>query len=188
MSGLINAAPASAGGSLGNPLLAATEQKIESGLTPENRQNYEKIVVAGLHAALDQGPQGLMASLRTSRDPVADAARGAVSLVIVLRKQAQGVMPIKAMIPAAMTLMLRALDLLDRSGIAKVGQPELVRATHVFTDFMFARMGITKRGLANAATKVQALTEDPQAMQKISMKAGLLRHPDAATPTPLPPA
>jgi hypothetical protein len=172
---------------LSNPLLEQTEEKIESNLTPENRANYMKIVVAGMHIGLDKGPNGIMASLGKSKDPIADAAKGAVSLVIILRQQAHGVMPLKAMVPAAMTLMLKALDFVGRSKIAEVGQPELVRATHIFTDTMFARMGITKAGLANAATKVHALTNDPQAMAAINLKAGITRHPMAATPTPLPP-
>jgi hypothetical protein len=172
---------------LSNPLLQATEAKIEGNLTPENRANYLKIVVAGLHIGLDKGQDGLLASLAKSKDPIADAAKGAVSLVIIMRKQAHGVMPMKAAVPAALTLMLKALDFVDRSKIAQVGNPELVRATHIFTDTMFARMGISKAGLQNAATRVHAITQDPVSMAKINLKAGFTRHPDAATPTPLPP-
>jgi hypothetical protein len=190
---LINAQPAAPGGAgsqakteLSNSLLQQAEDKVESGLTPENRANYMKIVVAGMHVALDKGPQGLLAGLAKSQDPISDAAKGAVSLVLILRQQARGVMPLKAMVPAAMTLMLKALDFADRSKIVRVGNAELVRATHIFTDTMFARMGITKQGLANAASKVHAITQDPQAMAAINLKAGLTRHPDAAVPTPLP--
>ena len=172
---------------MSNPLLQQTEDKVESGLTPENRANYLKIVVAGQHVALDKGPNGLLASLAKSKDPIADAAKGAVSLVVILRRQAHGVMPLKAMVPAGLTLMLKALDFLGSAKIAEVGNPELVRATHIFTDTMFARFGITKAGLQNAAQRVQAITQDPQAMAAINLKAGLTRHPMAATPTPLPP-
>lgn len=171
---------------LSNPLLQQAEDKVESQLTPENRANYMKVVVAGMHVALDKGPNGLLAGLAKSDDPIADAARGAVSLVIILRKQAHGIMPLKAMVPAAMTLMLKALDFVDRSKIAPVGNPELVRATNIFTDFLFARFGITKAGLANAAQRVHAITQDPVAMQKINLKAGLLRDPAAPLPTPMP--
>lgn len=176
----------SAGVGISNPLLEQAEAKIESQLTPDNQQNYMKIVVAGMHAALDKGPNSILAQLRQSQDPIADAAKGAVSLVLILRRQARGVMPLKAAVPAAMTLMLKALDFIDRSKIMPIGQNELVRATHIFTDFMFARFGISKAGLQNAATKVHAITQDPQSMAAINLKAGLTRHPDAATPTPLP--
>lgn len=173
-------------GSLSNPLLQQAEAAIEAGLTPDNRDNYLKIVVAGMHAALAKGPDGILAQLQKSPDPISGAAKGAVALVLILRKQAQGVMPLKAMVPAAMTLMLKALDFADRSGIAKVGNDELVRAMHIFTDFLFARVGITRQGLANAANRVHALTQDPEAMAKINLTAGVTRHPLAATPTPLP--
>lgn len=171
---------------LSNPLLQATEQKVESNLTPETQANYQKIVVAGMAAALDKGPNSLLAQLQKSQDPIADAAKGAVSLIIVLRKQAQGIMPLKAAVPAAMTLLLKALDFIDRAKIMPIGQPELVRATHIFTDFVFARFGITKAGLQNAATKIHAITQDPEQMAKINLKAGVTQHPMAAKPTPLP--
>jgi hypothetical protein len=83
-----------------------------------------------------------------------------------------------------MTLMLRALDFLNRGGTVKVGTPELVRATHIFTNEMFAACHITPPMLARAANRVHAITQDPQAMEAIKMKAGLTRHPMAATPTP----
>jgi hypothetical protein len=175
-------------GSMNNPLLAEAEQKIEAGLEPATRQAYMQVVVAGLHAALDKGPNGILASLRLSKDPVADAAKGAVSLVLVLRKEAKGVMPLKALVPAALTLMMKALDFADRAGMVKIAEPELVRATHILTDTIFARFGITKAGLQAAAQRVHAITQDPQAMSAVNLKAGVTRHPMAATPTPLPPS
>lgn len=169
---------------LGNAILQRAEEKIESQLTDDNLENYQKIVVAGMRAGLEGGADSILASLRQSADPITDAAKGAVSMVLILRKQAKGIMPLKAMVPAAMTLMLKALDFADRASIVKVGQEELVKATHVFTDFMFGRFGITKSGLASAGEKVLALTNDPTAMQKIQLKAGIVKHPDATNVTP----
>jgi hypothetical protein len=175
-------------GSMSNPLLQQTEAGIEKGMDPTIHDAYLKIVLAGMHIALDKGPDGILASLKLSKDPVADAAKGAVAMVIVMRKEAKGIMPMKAMVPAALTLMLKALDFADRSGIVKVAEPELVRATHIFTDQIFARTGITKAGLQKAANRVHAITQDPEAMAKINLRAGITRHPMAAEPTPLPPS
>lgn len=190
MSGsLLNGTKATApSSSLSNQLLQQAEDKIESQLDLETKQNVAKIVVAGMHAGLSGGPQSILASLQKSTDPVSDAAKGAVSVVLILRKQAQGVMPLKAAVPAAAILMIKALAFADRAGIVKVGQPELVRATKIMTDFVLARFGISKAGLQNAAEKVNGFSQDPAAMNKIQMKAGTLIHPDAARPTPLPPA
>jgi hypothetical protein len=190
MSGIINGASTRDAtppqGGLNNPLLRQAEDKVESGLTPANRANYMRVVVAGLHAALNKGAGGGMASLRNSKDPVADAANGAVALVLTMQKQAKGIMPVKAMIPAGMTLMLHALDFIDRAGITKVAEPELVRASTIFTNTLFAKLGITSAMLQHAAGAVHAITQDPTKMAAINLKAGFTRHPMAATPTPLP--
>lgn len=171
---------------LSNSLLRKAEDRIESQLDPENKQNYLKIVLAGMHAGMDGGPNSILASLLKSQDPISDAAKGAVSMVLNLRKQAQGVMPLKAMVPAAMTLMLHALDFADRAKIVKVGTKELDQATSIFTDTVFRAFGITKQGLADAAQKVHALTQNPEALHKMNLKAGVMAHPQAATPTGVP--
>lgn len=172
---------------LRNPILQQIESQIEANLTPANRADYDKIVVAGGHLALANNG-AMMMQLTKAPDPIIGAAKGAVGLVMIMRRDAKGAMPMKAAVPAAMTLMLKALDFVDRSKIAKVGAPELARATHAFTDFLFARMHITKQGLANVAQKVHGLTQDPSAMAQINLKAGVTRHPMAATPTPMPPS
>lgn len=173
-------------GGLSNPLLRQAESQLEANLTPENKANYQKVVVAGLHIALQNGANGFMARLKNSRDPIGDAARGAASLVLIMRKQSRGIMPMKAAIPAGMTLLFHALDFCDRAKITKVAEPEIDRASTTFANFLFHKLGITPAMLQQAAGRVHALTQDPQAMSAINMKAGLLRHPDAATPTPLP--
>src|SRR5579863_6756981 len=107
MSGMINGAPApdddapnappNANSTLHNPLLAAAEQKLEAGLSPDNRENYMKVVVAGMAGALAKGPDGILAKLLKNPDPIKAAAQGAVALVLILRRDTKkGVMPIKA--------------------------------------------------------------------------------------------
>ena len=98
---------------LSNNILQAAEKKLESQLTPENHQDYLKVVVAGLKVALQKGPDSAMAALRNSKDPINDCAIGAINLCLLMRKQSRGTMPVKAMVPAAMTLMLHALDFVD---------------------------------------------------------------------------
>jgi hypothetical protein len=195
MSGIINAPSGDAGpsdesdkagGGLSNPLLRQAEQQLETNLAPDNKANYDKIVVAGLHIALQNGPNSFMAKLRNSRDPIGDCARGAVALVLIMSKQSRGVMPMKAMVPAGMTLMFHGLDFIDRAKIAKIAEPQIDQAATTFTNFLFHKLGITPAMLQHAAGRVQEITQDPDAMAKINLKAGITRHPMAATPTPLP--
>lgn len=171
---------------LNNQLLQAAEQQVEAKLTPENRSDYLKIVVAGMRAAGHGGPNGLLAGLRRRQDPIADCAIGAVNLVLLMSKQSKGMMPVRAMVPAAMTLMLQALDLVDKAGIAKVDANELGRATHVFTNHLFKSLGISMPMLQNAAQRVHGVMTDPAKMEAIKRRVGASQDPRAGTPTPLP--
>lgn len=187
MSGLINAAAPSGGSSqISNPLLQSAENALEAKLTPENRDDYNKVVVAGLHIALANGVNGFMAKLAHSADPIGDAAKGAVALTLIMRKDAKGVMPMQAGIPAAYTLMLHALDFIDRTGVVPIAEPELVRATTQFSNQLFHKLGITPQMLTSATQRVHQITQDPDAMSKINLKAGLTTAAGAATPTPVP--
>ena len=71
-------------------------------------------------------------------------------------------MPIKAMVPAALTLMLYALDFVNRTGTAQVGTPELVRATHIFANEMFKAFHISNPMLASYAARVHAVNSGPR--------------------------
>ena len=196
MSGLINATPkAAAAGSgtqaagpstLANPLLQQMQNGIEAKLTPENQNDYNKVVVAGLHIALNGGAQSFMAKLHASADPIGDCAKGAVNLMLIMRKETRGAMPLQAGIPAGFTLMLHGLAFLEQSKVLTIAEPELVRATHIFANQLFFKLGITPDMLQHATNRVHQIAQDPDAMARINLKAGLTRHPDAATMTPVP--
>ena len=189
-SGLINSTDApdeddGAPDQSGHDLLASVEQKIESQLTPQNRANYMKIVTAGMAVGLQGGPKSILASLAKSKDPVQDAAKGAVNLCLILQHRSRGTMPIKAMIPAATTLMLKALDFADRAGIVKVDTDVINKATRLIVNFVMAKSGITPTMLHTAAQKVHSMINDPAALEKIKRAAGTVRDPMASTPTDL---
>lgn len=169
---------------LSNQILQAAEQKVESQLTPENRANYMKIVVAGMKLALAKGPNGILASLKQSKNPLNDCAEGAINICLLMSKQSRGTMPAKAMVPAAMTLMLHALDFADKTGVLKVGTPELVKASHIFTNHVFKAFGITSQMLHTAAANIHGIMQDPAKMHAINLKAGVTADPRAPAPTP----
>jgi hypothetical protein len=179
-------APGAGSSVLENPLLKQMENALEAKLTPENRADYNKIVVAGLHIVLDRGPDGFMAKLLHRPDPIGDCAKGAVALMLIMQKQSRGVMPEQAGIPAAITLMLHGLDFIDHAGVVKIAEPELDRATTQFMNQLLFKLGISPEMLQHATQRVHQLVQDPDAMARINLKAGLTRHPDAATITPVP--
>ena len=170
---------------LRNSLLEAAEEKIEAGLTPDNRQDYLKIVVSGMKLAI-ANKQRILATIRASKDQIHDCAAGAVALVLLMRRSATGVMPIKAMIPAGFTLMLQALDLRDKSGVLKIGNDELVRATHLYTNLMLQKLHITPQMIHTGIANVRAITQDPAKMELIHQQSGAVKHPLAKPITPVP--
>jgi hypothetical protein len=190
MSGMINAQPADGkqpSSDLNNPLLAQTEARIEANIADQQvKIDYQKIVVAGLHIALANGPNSFMAKLRNSRDPIGDCARSAAHLVLIMRRESRGDMPIKAMVPAGITLMLHGLDFIDRAKIAKIAEPELDKATTLFTNELFHKMGITTQMIEQLSGRVNQIVQNPVAMHAINVKAGLVRHPMSPQPMPMP--
>lgn len=158
---------------ISNPMLATTEQTLEKNLQPSIQQDYLKIVVAGMHILLDKGAAGFMAKLKSSKDPIGDCGRGAASLILVMKKQAQGVMPMKAAVPAGITLMLHGLDFVDRAKIEKVDAAALASASRAFTNTLFQKLNITPDMLNKAVAKAHAITQDPAEMEKINQRANM---------------
>lgn len=168
---------------MNNKLLLAVEQKVEAGLSPQVKRDYLKIVVAGMHAAMAKQHDGILASLQHSKNPVSDCAIGALNLCGLLFKQSRGTMPLKAMVPAAMTLMLHALDFADRMGLVKVDNDVVDHATHIFTNHMFKMLHLSPEQLHTAAANLQKIASDPTSMEAMRRKAGLVKDPNASSPT-----
>lgn len=165
---------------LNNSVLQAAESAIEQQLTGKDRENYLRIVVAGLKVATNGGPNSPFAKLvHSTKDPIRDCVNGAIGLVGHMRKEAKGVMPTKSMVPAAMTLMLHALDVIDRAGVMKIGKPELVQATKLFSSEVFRQAKISPDMLRTAASKVHGITQDPAAVEKLHYAAGTKAAPGA---------
>ena len=163
-----------------NPLLRQAEAEVERSVGDgPNRESYLKVVVAGMRAAIS-GAKPMLANLAGRPDPVRDCAVGAVNLVLYLSKIAKGTMPPQAMIPAATTLMLQALDFADQAGIAKIGKPELARATHIFTNAILQGFGVTTKILDRAAAQVQGITQSPEQLE--ALKRLLPQAPEGEAP------
>lgn len=171
---------------LQNSVLQQAEQKIEAGMTPKTKANYMKVVVAGMRAGLHGGPNSILASIRQSKNPLQDCALGAINLATLLFQESRGTMPMQALVPGAMTLMLKALDFADKVGVIKIGGPELAQATHIFTATIMQRLGVTTQMLQHATGKIHAMTNDPVQMERLKREAGVVKAPNASTPTPLP--
>ena len=149
-----------------NTLLRQTEAAIEKKVPADTRDNYLKIVVGGMKYGLAKGKDGALASLKDSKDPVADAVVGAINVVGIIRQNAKGTMPIDAMVPAAMTLLLHTLDFAERMNLVTITPDVLDRATEMFMDKIMRLMKITPEDMSDALGKVHTILRDPDMMAK----------------------
>lgn len=150
-----------------NTLLKQAEGQIEQRLKGGVRESYMKIVVAGMKYALKDGPKSILAQLKDSQDPITDVVKGAIGIVGLLRRAAKGSMPIDALIPAAMVLVLQGLDQAEKFGLLKVGKPEIDQATQLFVETLLPQLGLTPEKLAQMNGRVQKLMADPEQMAKL---------------------
>lgn len=144
-----------------NTLLKQAEDRVEKTVPPAQRDNYLKIVVEGMKYALNKGPEGVLASLKGSKDPLSDSVHGAIGIVGALRKNAKGTMPLEAMVPAAMALMFHALDFAEKMKLLTVTETELDKAAHLFLDTILPLLQVPKAKLEESFRQVHDIMRDP---------------------------
>jgi len=150
-----------------NTLIKQVETQIEQRLRAGVRESYMKIVVAGMKYALNGGDKSILAQLKDSENVIEDAVKGAIGLVGVLRRAAKGAMPVDALIPAAMTLMLEALDYAERIGIITVDEGVIDEATKLFVETILPHLGMTPEKLKGMTERVHGVMQDPDRMAKL---------------------
>lgn len=167
-----------------DPVLQQAEMELERRLLPDVRRDYMKIVVAGMKIGMVKNGQ-LVSSLMHSKDPLKDCAQGAVAVGVILLHESKNTAPIKALIPAMMTLMLKALDFCDKAGIVKVGPAELAHASKIFANYLMHIFKITPRRFESMASQVHTVMQDPGQRELLERKVGLTKDPRAGVGTTL---
>lgn len=173
-------------GTSSNALIKQAEMQIEKQLPPNVKEDYMKIVVSGMRVAMNNGANSILASLKQSKDPVTDVVKGAIAIVGLMRKESKGEMPMNALVPAAMTLVLHGLDAAERLGSLKVGKEELDRATELFADTFLPLVGVTKDRLGKLTEKVHGAINDPAQLAQLRQAQASKDAAPVAPPTAAP--
>lgn len=150
-----------------NSLVKQVEAQIEQRLRAGVRESYQKIVIAGMKYAMNGGEKSILAQLKDSENVLEDVVQGAIGLVGVLRRSAKGAMPVDAMIPAAMTLMLEALDYAERAGMIEIDKATIDQATQLFVETLLPKLGLTPEKLEEMTSRVHQVMQDPEKMAKL---------------------
>lgn len=165
---------------ISNVLLAATEMQVEISVTLETRLNYLRAVNAGMKVMQQGAMDEILASVKNSSNPLCACADAAINLAF--RKHPRNPLPLKSVIPASETLMLKILDAAERAGMIKVDNAAVVRATRIWADLVFRKFNITGQMLQNAAANVYRLAQDPASVEKMKRSARDLTKPNTSLP------
>lgn len=170
---------------------AADPQAIIAGLEgqmdPAIREDYDKIVAAGMQWGMDKGLDGLLASLQQSQDPVRDSAVGAVNAVFkYLSAVSRGTLPPVAGVWASQTLMLLALDFAQRAGFAQIGPKEIDRAFRLWSNGIFTAFSITPEMLNKGKERTNEILANPAKMEQLQLAIGARKDPRASMPLDMP--
>ncbi len=139
-----------------SPLLKQAEGIVEKGVQPKFMDAYKRVVVAGMKVMFDKKTHKMMIEgLEDEPDPITTGVRGLIGILSILYKQSRGTMPMEAMIPAGLTLMIIGLDFMDKTGIVKVGKEELGKATQEYLNELLPKIGLTPEKMNTLMTNVQ---------------------------------
>lgn len=165
-------------------LLKQAEDKIEARLTPDIYTSYMKLVIAGMKAAMNGGPNGVMGSIKRSKTPLESVVKGMISLMLMLKDQAKGQVPVNALVPATMAMVLQGLAFANNVGVLKVGAPEIAQATHLFINTIMPKLGLTQDKVEAVVGQVRNITSDPQKLAALK-QAQLSRGQPKAMQQPI---
>ena len=148
-----------------SPLLQQAEAKVEAGIKPQFKEAYQRIVIAGMKVAFDPSTHGsIVDGLRQSKNPIHDVAVGTVGMLILLSQQSKGTMPVPAMVPAGMTLLINGLDYLEKTNVLKVDANMLGDATNIYITTLMPKIGITPQKMQQIAQQTHGAMNNPQFM------------------------
>jgi hypothetical protein len=148
---------------LKNQLLQQALAKVEAGV--KNRDAYDKLVSAGTKIIYDKATfQKLSQGIAQSKTPVEDVAKGLVTVINIMLRQARGTAPQDAVAQAGMALLLDALDFMEQAGLVKVDKQVLGQATQTFIEALLPTLGLNPQRLQSALGSVKQTMSDPQKM------------------------
>lgn len=169
---------------LKNKELDSIVDDIEANLAPQLKASYEKLVVAGQKAALNNGVGGILYALGRREDVVLTAVRGSINLVGVLKNITKGTPPpADAMAMASFTLLMYALDFAEQSRLVTLDQQTIGKATRLWMNNIMHAFGMQPRQVQAMSTAVDGVTRDPAKMDMVERYIGYTKDPRISSKT-----
>lgn len=128
-----------------NQLLMNVEQAAASKVPPDQKDRFDKIVIAGMKVMYSPETSDMMQSqLKNAGDPAENAGEGAAKLFGILMHESKGTMPMQAAIPAMQVLLCEGLDFMEQAGLIQITNDIIAEATKAMMGYILQMVGVKK--------------------------------------------
>ena len=156
-------------GGMTNQMLIDIQRNIESKVSPENKQRYNKTVLAAETLMFDPKTHQNMELVKnpdSQQNLVETVSKGVSGLMWLLYQQSKKSLPAEVLVFAGTTTICKVLDFAER-GLKLPVTPEIIsQTTKRTTDKLFEQMGITPEQLKAAIAQGKQEIEDYQTHQE----------------------
>ncbi len=158
------------------------EQKIESMLAANVREPYLEAVIKGMKIA---ARPNAMNAIMKSKDPVKDCATSAINLTLIMNKESRGSMPSNIIPAVAVTLFCQALDFIREAKLVDaVSNNDIDRGMHIIFNQVMLATHMTQKKFDLVSKELEGIVQDPSKVEKMQLRTGVVRHPNAVMETP----
>jgi hypothetical protein len=152
-----------------NQMLIDIQRNIEAKVSPENKQRYNKTVLAAETLMFDPKTHQNMELVKnpdSQQNLVETVSKGVSGLMWLLYQQSKKSLPAEVLVFAGTTTICKVLDFAER-GLRLPVTPEIIsQTTKRTTDKLFEQMGITPEQLKAAIAQGKQEIEDYQTHQE----------------------
>ena len=138
----------------GGPADLTAKAKAQIKVPPEMKSAYERIVLAGMKVMFSQETHKMMLQELQGEGPIEQRlAKGIAGLMAILWKQSNQTMPPQLVVPAAMELLLEAIDFINESGQEEVDEQTIGEAIRLTIGAVLQQFGVNEETVKQAAAQ-----------------------------------
>lgn len=149
-----------------NPILEQIEQQITAKVKPENKNAFDRTVLAGEKIMFDPKTHAHMEMVKNPeamKDPVTTISNGVAGLMWIMYMQSHQKMPLEVLILAGTVLMTKAFDFAERGLSVPIDNAMIAATTKKLAENLFTKLGISPEQLAQQISKGKAEIDAHQA-------------------------
>jgi len=153
-----------------SPVLTKIMNDLSAKVSPEGKEQYKKVVMAGSKIMFDPKTHGQMELVKNPKsrtNPTDTIAKGIAGLMWLMFLQSKKQIGFEPLIMGGLTLMCEAIDFADRGLGIKFDEEMISDTSRMVVETMFAKMGITPEDLHEAIQKGGAEIDEYQATGKV---------------------